>query len=148
MKRTILGSMMLTFALAAGAAAQTLSVRTENTLTIARADETIGVPWSQVTSRLPAATPARVRVVDAASGQQVPSQAVDNDGDGTIDELIFQSTFGPREVRRFTVEAAAPAPSTAKPRVFAMHTEPRDDVAWESDRIGFRIYGQGLWKVD
>ena len=25
---------------------------------------------------------------------------------------------------------------------------PRDDVAWESDRIAFRIYGQGLWKVD
>ncbi|HYH83390.1 MAG TPA: DUF4861 family protein, partial [Longimicrobium sp.] len=23
----------------------------------------------------------------------------------------------------------------------------RDDVAWESDRIAFRIYGQGLWKA-
>ena len=29
-----------------------------------------------------------------------------------------------------------------------MHTDPRDDIAWESDRIAFRIYGQGLWKVD
>jgi pectinesterase len=36
----------------------------------------------------------------------------------------------------------------AKTRVFAMHTDPRDDVAWESDRIAYRIYGQGLWKVD
>jgi pectinesterase len=29
-----------------------------------------------------------------------------------------------------------------------VHEDPRDDVAWESDRIAFRIYGQGLWKVD
>ncbi len=29
-----------------------------------------------------------------------------------------------------------------------MHEDPRDDVAWETDRIAYRIYGQGLWKVD
>ena len=33
-------------------------------------------------------------------------------------------------------------------RVYASHQDPRDDVAWESDRIAYRIYGQGLWKVD
>ena len=35
-----------------------------------------------------------------------------------------------------------------KVRVYASHQDPRDDVAWESDRIAYRIYGQGLWKVD
>lgn len=141
------GALALMFVPAVGLSAQTLSVRAENPLGISRADETIGVPWSQVTTRLPAASAARVRVIDAGSGQEIPSQVVDDDGNGTIDELIFQASFGPRDVRRFTVEAVAPA-TPAKQRVFAMHTDPRDDVAWESDRIGFRIYGQGLWKVD
>ena len=37
----------------------------------------------------------------------------------------------------------------AKPasRVHVRHDEPRDDVAWESDRIAFRIYGEGLKKT-
>ena len=142
------GAVALLCTLAAGLSGQTLSVRAENTLAISRADETIGVPWSQVTSHLPAATAARVRVIDAGSGQEIPSQVVDDDGNGTLDELIFQASFGPRDVRRFTVEAAVPTAAPGKARVFAMHTDPRDDVAWESDRIGFRIYGQGLWKVD
>jgi len=31
--------------------------------------------------------------------------------------------------------------------VFILHDEPRDDIAWESDRIAFRIYGEGLKKT-
>jgi pectinesterase len=64
-----------------------------------------------------------------------------------MDELIFQSTFAPSEVKRFAIEAAAPA-KPENVRVYAAHQDPRDDLAWESDRIAFRIYGQGLWKVD
>jgi pectinesterase len=125
-------------------------VRAENPLTITRADETIALRWSDVHARLASATPAQIRVRDGASGREIPAQAVDNDGDGTTDELIFQATFAPNEIKRFTIEAAAPAPPAKAPpaRVFVMHTDPRDDVAWESDRIGYRIYGQGLWKVD
>jgi pectinesterase len=128
------------------AAAQgSYTVRVENTLPITRADETIALPWAGVRARLGAGTLARVR--DAASGREIPSQAVDNDGDGTIDELIFQGTFAPGETKRFVIENAAAA-KPANTRVYVSHQSPRDDVAWESDRIAYRIYGQGLWKVD
>lgn len=129
------------------AAQQSFSVRAENTLSIARGDETIAIPWKDVAAHIATAKPGEVRVRDAA-GDEIVSQSVDNDGDGKVDELIFQSSFSPGEARRFVVEAGHATAMPAKTRVFAMHTDPRDDVAWESDRIAYRIYGQGLWKVD
>ena len=122
-------------------------VRGENTLGLSRTDETIGLAWSDVRAKLPGAGSTQVRVRDLASGREIVSQVVDNDGNGSMDELIFQATFAPNEVKRFAIEAAAPA-KPDKVRVYASHQDPRDDVAWENDRIAYRIYGQGLWKVD
>ena len=56
--------------------------------------------------------------------------------------------FGPGEAKRFVDRERERPAAPPKRRVYAVHTDPRDDVAWESDRIAFRIYGQGLWKVD
>ena len=125
-----------------------VALRAENTLAIARADETVGVPWTSVTASLPSARPNNVRVLDAGTGIELVSQVVDDDGDGTPDELIFQSDFAAGETRGFTVQSAPAAAAFKKGRVYVTHTEPRDDMAWESDRIGFRMYGQGLYKVD
>jgi pectinesterase len=120
----------------------------ENTLQLARPSETIAVPWATVRSGLAAATPANVRVIDLGSGNEIVSQIVDNDGDGTMDEIIFQADLSAGETHRFTIEARAAQPFAGKARAYAVHEDPRDDVAWETDRIAFRIYGQGLWKVD
>lgn len=135
-------------ALGAQSAPASVSLRAENTLQLMRTDETVGVPWASVTSALAGATPGSVRVLDPGTGLEIVSQVVDNDGDGTMDELIFQSSFGPGDIRGFTIQRAAATAKFAKGRVFVMHTVPRDDMAWESDRIAFRMYGQGLWKVD
>jgi pectinesterase len=145
--RAALPLLLVAAALAAPMAAQTparVTVRAENPLPQARADEIVAMPWAAVRRQLPAAAADRVRVLDAA-GRELPSQVVDNDGDGTEDELLVQTDFSAREVKPLTVEAAAP---TQKPvaRVDARYDPPRDDMAWESDRIAFRIYGQGLWK--
>jgi pectinesterase len=123
------------------------NVRVENTSGIERPDETIGLPWAEVRSRVRGAAAGHVRVLDA-SGSEVVSQVVDDDGDGTPDELIFQGSFFPGEAKRFVVDNGVPKATYPKARVYATHTMPRDDMAWESDRIGFRTYGQGLWKVD
>ena len=117
----------------------------ENLLAIARLDETIELPWLVVLQHLPSASPTRIRVVDAA-GNEVISQLIDADANGIPELLIFQASFWPNEKKQFFVENVAPA---AKPvsRVHVMHDEPRDDVAWESDRIAFRVYGEGLKKT-
>lgn len=137
--------------LAAPAAAQarpSVPLRAENTLGFARVDEIVGIPWQQVLTQLSAAAPGGVRVIDGVTGRELVSQVVDDDGDGTPDELLFQSTFAPNEVKGFTLERGAPAATFPKQKVYAKHTEDRDDIAWESDRIAYRIYGQGLWKIE
>jgi hypothetical protein len=110
--------------------APSIRIRAENTLAIVRTDETIGVKWSDVTSKLPQASPAKVRVVDPGTGAEVISQVVDNDGDGTPDELIFQTTFAPNEAKAFAIEAVAATAKPAKTRVYAAHMMPRDVVEW------------------
>jgi len=122
-----------------------VTVRAENALGIQRVEEMVSVPWAAVRQRLTAAAPGKVRVLDAA-GRELTSQVVDDDGDGQPDALLFQGTFWPNEAKEFTVEAAAPtAPPTVK--AFVRHDDPRDDMAWESDRIAWRIYGEGLKKT-
>ena len=120
-------------------------VTVENGLAIAREDETIELPWRVVLEHLQAASPTRVRVVDDA-GKEATSQIIDADADGVPELLIFQASFRRKEKKLFYLEDSVPA---AKPvsRVHVMHDEPRDDVAWESDRIAFRIYGEGLKKT-
>ena len=112
-----------------------------NPLPVERLDEVVEVPWATVRQRLPAASAERVRVLDA-NGREVASQALDADADGRTDALLFLGDFRPEELRVFTVEARAAA--RFEPRVAVRHDAPRDDAAWESDRIAFRTYGQGL----
>lgn len=122
-----------------------LMVKASNALAIERRDETITLMWADVMKALPNAAKDRIRVRDAATGAEYPSQAVDENGDGSIDDFVFQANFWANESKNFTVEAVAPA--AMKPRTYVYHDDPRDDIAWENDRIAFRIYGQGIWKT-
>src|SRR5678815_2402881 len=123
-----------------------VSVRAENTLPIERRDETIAIAWNDLRAALPAVQAQRVRVIEAATGREAVTQVLDANGDGQPDSLLFQSSFWPTESRAFFVEAVASA-AVAKARVHARYDVPRDDMAWENDRVAFRIYGQGLWKT-
>lgn len=123
------------------AGAQRLSVVARNPLDVARPEETLAVAWRDVTARLPGARADRVRVLDAR-GREIASQAYDADADGRPDSLLFQAPFAARESRRFTVQAVTAAP--VEKRVHVRHDWPRDDVAWENDRVAFRAYGPAL----
>ncbi len=127
------------------AAQRGVTVRAENPLSVARSDEVIALDWAALRRSLPSLAAGGVRVVDAAGAEAV-TQAIDNDGDGTIDELLVLTSFWPGERKELVVQAQAPAAAPAA-RVHARHDDHRDDVAWESDRIAFRIYGQGLWRA-
>ncbi len=122
-----------------------LVLQAENTLGLSRSDEMLSVPWSRVTTQVPGVSAKQVRVRDVGSGREVASQVLDGNGDGAPDSLLFVADFRAKERRRFVVEAVAPAVWPA--RTFARHDDPRDDMAWESDRLAWRIYGQGLKKT-
>ncbi len=120
-------------------------VRAENPLNITRVDEVLSLPWSAVSSRIPGATSGAIRVRDLGSGKEVPVQVLDADGNGSPDSLLVLADFRAKEVRQFRVESGSPA--NFAPRTAVRHDDPRDDMAWESDKLAWRIYGQGLKKT-
>lgn len=122
------------------------TVRVENPIPLERRDETIALAWSTVQQQVPGVVPNRVRVRDAASGAEVMTQVLDANMDGRPDSLLFQTSFFPSEAKTFVVEAAAAA--AARPRVHVKYIPERTDVAWESDRIAYRTYGQLLWQLE
>lgn len=129
----------------AQAPAAPVTVRVENPLAIARSDETVSLAWSALQAKLPGLVATRVRVRDIGSGREISSQVIDTDANGTPDALLFQVDIRAKDARRYAIEPAAAG--TFAPRTFVRHDEPRDDIAWESDRLAWRVYGEGLKKT-
>ena len=127
------------------ASAQGVSVTAENPLATERRDEVISVPWSSVSGLMSSPSLKRLKATDA-SGRELLSQVIDNDGDGKNDAFLFLADFWPKEKKVFSIRADSSLIKVS-PRVAIRHDDPRDDIAWESDRIAFRIYGEGLKKT-
>lgn len=136
---------LLPAALASGQEAS-VRLRVRNALDAARPSETVEVAASALAGRVEAADLSRLAVTDGRSGHEVLSQAVDEDGDGAFDRLVFQADFAPGEAREFRLERAeARKPGREDYRVYARFVRERqDDFAWENDKVAFRIYGQAL----
>jgi len=143
-----------TLLLAAGpllAESRAVRVEVTNALDAARAGETVAVP-AGTAAGLAAADLAKAAVVDAATGKALLAQAVDADGDGTLDLLVFQADFAPRERRAFLVRAGERAPYRKEDfRVYGRFARERyDDFLWENDRVAHRMYGPALetWQAE
>jgi rhamnogalacturonyl hydrolase YesR len=122
------------------------SVRVSNPLDQPRMNQTIELNWAKLAKRLPHARANHIVVVDAESGDFALSQAIDRNGDGRPDRLVFQSEFLAHQSKRFDLHAlAGEPPPHANSRVYGRYVpERKDDVAWESDRIAYRTYGPAL----
>jgi unsaturated chondroitin disaccharide hydrolase len=76
---------------------------------------------------------------------ELPSQADDLDGDGKLDELVFQIPLGPHQTRIVTVAYGDQATilrlrSTYPPRTSARFASRYEGLGWESDLTAWRIY--------
>ncbi|HZQ18033.1 MAG TPA: DUF4861 family protein [Terriglobales bacterium] len=126
--------------------ASAISVTVKNPTNTTRQSETISLRASSLKQSLSVSDIRRVHVRDLASGQDLLTQAIDDDGDGTYDELIFQTDLAPNETRRFKLTVAERRIPT--PQEFKAYgrfvREREDDFAWENDRIAHRTYGKAL----
>jgi len=124
------------------------TVTAVNELPIERSGETIEVPASELAAR-DAADLSRVHVRDE-NGRELVSQAVDCDGDGRVDTLLFQADFAAGQRRAFTLAAGE---RTGWPReqfrAYGRFVRERyEDFSWENDRIAHRMYGRALETAD
>ena len=123
-----------------------LRLRVTNPTDAARPMETVEVAAAVLAGRVAPGDLSRMVVTNERSGRDVLSQAVDEDGDGAFDRLVFQADFAPGEAREFRLERAeGRKPRREDYRVYARFVRERqDDFAWENDRVAFRIYGPAL----
>ncbi len=120
-------------------------VSAANALSMARAGETVEIALTALPG-LAAEDLRKLHVRDAAGGPELLSQAVDQDGDGRPDQLVFQADFGPAQTRTFLLEVGDRRPPSREDfRVYGRFVRERqDDFAWENDRVAFRTYGAAL----
>ncbi len=131
-----------------------LTVQVKNDLALARPSETISLNMKELVQGLAISDLKKtgIHVIDAISGKEFLTQAIDMDGDAAMDLLIFQADFKPGESRSFTLKSGAPQVLTKDQfRAYGRFVRERyDDFAWENDRIAHRMYGVALetWQAE
>ena len=111
-----------------------------------RLNEVVSMDWKKATTLVAELNAQNAFVRDSLTGYFLPTQVVDNDADGTPDELLFKANFSPSEERKFHLLATGKvAPNVEASHLMARHVpERKDDFVWENDRIAYRAYGPAL----
>jgi hypothetical protein len=149
MKDWFLGASLGALTLGASAATATgATVTVTHQLDGARTAEIIAIPFVQIAAVMPEARMYHLVVRDA-KGNVLHSQITNYEHDhrGTsYDDLVFAYDFAAGEKRAtFTLENVASATPPEAPCAYARFVPERlDDMAWENDRIGHRMYGTAL----
>ncbi len=117
-------------------------VRITNAGPVAFANAVVEIPWATVRAAYPQIDTAQVRVIQLATGKEVPFQW-EKRGEKTIQHLLVQVSVGAGETVQLALRRGKPTKVT--PLTYARYVPERfDDFAWENDRIAFRIYGAAL----
>ena len=112
-------------------------VTVENPTDIDRKSETVSLSLKDLTQRLKPIDVNRLVVLDAKTGTLILSQL-------TEDRLLFQSDFGPDERKEFAIKQTNKETTKPQSLVDGRFELPREDYAWENDRVAFRMYGPAL----
>ena len=121
-------------------------ITVRNPLNIDRQNEPVVLQWNDLARMYPAPDPARIKIFEQKSQEETIHQIVDADHNGTPEELIFQSDFKAGEIKKFILKTSKKIQPPVQPLTDARFVLPREDLAWENDRIAFRIYGPALAK--
>jgi len=78
------------------------------------------------------------------SSKKLVHQMIDENFDGVNDILIFQASFTPKEKKKFILSISTTTEKETPSVVDGRFVLPRQDFAWENDRIAFRVYGSPL----
>ena len=122
--------------------AQTVRFEVRNRLKIDRKSETIQLPIERLSSLIALNGIESLVVRSAGDGTPLVTQALDTDGDGTYDALIFQTDMKAGAKKIFEVVSSTTAKPFPQVRTYGRFVPERiDDFAWENDRVAFRTYG-------
>ncbi len=127
-----------------GSAQSDLLLEVTNPLKQDRKNEMVTLSWSEVRKYLPSADPASVILRGSHMGEAIALQTMDTDQDGTVEQLLFLIDLKAMETKSFILREGK-SPGTSLPSMTdARFMVPREDLAWENDRVAFRMYGPSL----
>lgn len=142
MKRSILFCVVLITALFGAEKKTGILFTVTNPIPVQRTMETVSIDLNGIYLYHPEWKNEILTVFTANT--EHPSQVIDNDQDGTADELIFQASFKPNEKRQFELYRKPASSVPVNSVVDVRYVLPREDVGWENDRIAYRVYGSVL----
>ena len=119
--------------------AQAIKVRVTNRAAFARERETVSLLWSGLNEKLPALDRNSVIVLDRRRRDTLVVQTTER-------ELLFQADFKGKEAKTFFVTNGPPDRPQVRSLVDGRFVLPREDYAWENDRVAFRVYGPAMAK--
>jgi hypothetical protein len=121
--------------------AQRLSVT--NPLDVARLDEIVDLPLSEVLHHAHVKTADELVVIDSATKQRLPSQTYGTTGAAPDRFLVLVKVPAHATLRLAFQREAHPGP--VEPLVFGREAvERKDDFAWENQLVAYRVYGPAL----
>lgn len=116
---------------------KTVRITVKNPAAIDRRLETVGVCLTDLRQNGLVADTDHLIITDEKTGRNLLCQTGE-------DTLLFQSDFKPEEEREFLIRQADQSTSKPLSLVDGRFEKPREDYAWENDRIAFRVYGPAL----
>lgn len=123
----------------------TITIKVKNTLKKERSNETVVL----TKEFLKVKDVSSLGIRDKKSGETQVTQTVDIDGDGVMDELLFQPKIEAKSKKEYTIFQIA---ENQKPKTEAycysrFVPERTDDYAWENNKVAFRTYGPRAQKM-
>jgi hypothetical protein len=119
--------------------------KVRNKLSLDRPAETVSIPVEKVANLVDKYGLENLLLYDAATDSLLVTQALDSDADGTIDEILFQTSINANETKSFTLKGtengASQQPQSERQTYSRFVPERTDDYTWENDRVAFRTYG-------
>ena len=118
----------------------------KNTMDSDRSFETVSVKLSEIKQENKT---GRVVLLNAKTKAEIVSQQIDTDGDGIMDEVLFQPAVAANSEQVFKVSFSENiASADSIPACYSRFVPERtDDYAWENNRVAFRTYGPVAQKM-
>ncbi|MGQ2985231.1 DUF4861 family protein [Flavobacterium sp.] len=122
--------------------AQEIAVMVKNDLDFDR-KEVVAVKRKHLAKLLRSHSQNDIRIQKANSHEYLPLQWIDNDGDGKVDELLFVAEVRANETEAYKLSVDSKTSSSGI--MYGTYSrfipERSDDLAWENDKVAFRVYG-------
>ncbi|WP_308993889.1 DUF4861 family protein [Mariniflexile litorale] len=113
-----------------------------NNLDFAR-NEVVAIKSADISEVLKHSRQESIRIQNQTTKEYITTQWIDNDQDGVMDELLFQSEAPANASVKYVlvIDSLINAKETTAVTFSRLVPERTDDYTWENDKVAFRTYG-------